>query len=313
MKKLTAILLILALCLSGCGKEDDSQASPAASQMPDTPSVRFLTTIPGTQKSFRTLAKAYTEQTGIPVEIISAGDEDLPQLLAGPEAPTAFTAAAGQLPLAYALPLDGSKLAEELLTQEFSLRHPDGTLAALPLELGVYGILVNVTLLRQAGFTPEDIHSFDTLKAVAEDIQSRSVTLGFDAFTAAGLSPSSLRFSGQLVSLPLYYELREAGVTETPPPHLGHRRRGPCPAPRCTRTAGRPASRTPPPPLPASTWSICAPFLTCTWPMPRQTPGFCRASTTRNPGSPLPPPWPYSIRAAAGSMQSSPGSLRSWP
>ena len=221
MKKLTAILLILALCLWGCGKGDDSQASDPASQTPDTPSVRFLTTIPGTEQSFRTLAKAYTEQAGIPVEIISAGDGALPQLLAGPEAPTAFTAAAGQLPLAYALPLDGSKLAEELLTQEFTIFHPDGTMAALPLELGVYGILVNVTLLRQAGFTPEDIHSFETLKAVAEDIQSRSVALGFDAFTAAGLSPSSLRFSGQLVSLPLYYELREAGINETPPAITG--------------------------------------------------------------------------------------------
>ena len=221
MKKLTAILLILALCLCACGKGDDSQASSPAPQEPDTPSVRFLTTIPGTEKSFRSLAKAYTEQTGVPVEIIFAGDEELTQLLAGPEAPTAFTAAAGQLPLDYALPLDGSKLAGELLTQEFTVRHSDGTLAALPLELGVYGLLVNVTLLRQAGYRLEDIHSFETLKTVAEDIQSRSVALGFDAFTAAGLSPSSLRFSGELVSLPLYYEFQEAGTTETPPAITG--------------------------------------------------------------------------------------------
>ena len=132
-------------------------------------------------------------------------------------APTAFTAAAGQLPLAYALPLDGSKLAEELLTQEFTIFHPDSTMAALPLELGVYGILVNVTLLRQAGFTPEDIHSFETLKAVAEDIHARSGELGFDAFSAPGLDgSSSWRFSGHLANMPLYYEFRDDGITEQP-------------------------------------------------------------------------------------------------
>ena len=68
-----------------------------------------------------------------------------------------------------------------------------------------------------AGYTVEDIQSFEDLKAVAEDITARKDELGFSAFSSAGLdSSSSWRFSGHLTNLPLFYEFRDDNVTSQP-------------------------------------------------------------------------------------------------
>lgn len=222
MKKLTVLLLALALSLCACGRKDAAQEPSAATQAPDTtPSVRLLNTIPEAEQTFQTLAGQYTARTGIPVEVVTARDDQFVQLLTGPDAPTVFTSADPQLAGDFALALDGAEIAGQLCTNDFNFYGPDGSLLAVPVELAAYGILVNVDLLERSGYTLADIHSFDTLKAVADDIQARSVELGFDAFTAAGLSPSSLRFSGHLASLPLYYEFRDAEITGTPPTITG--------------------------------------------------------------------------------------------
>ena len=42
---------------------------------------------------------------------------------------------------------------------------------------------MNTDLLSQAGYTVDDIQSFEDLKAVAEDITARKDELGFAAFT----------------------------------------------------------------------------------------------------------------------------------
>ena len=63
------------------------------------------------------------------------------------------------------------------------------------------------TLLAEAGYTVEEIQSFEDLKAVAEDIHARSAELGFDAFTSSSMSDdSSWRFTGHLANLEYYYE-----------------------------------------------------------------------------------------------------------
>ena len=61
-----------------------------------------------------------------------------------------------------------------------------------------------------------DIVDFDTLKAVADDIQARKDELGVEgAFTSAGLDGSSYwRFVTHLVNMPIYWEMEDKGVDE---------------------------------------------------------------------------------------------------
>jgi raffinose/stachyose/melibiose transport system substrate-binding protein len=92
-----------------------------------------------------------------------------------------------------------------------------------------YGLIYNKTLLNDycqmdnaVIKSPDDIQDFDTLKKVADDIQSRvdefNKQFGTDltgAFTSAGLDDgSSWRFSGHLANLPLYYEFKDDGLTD---------------------------------------------------------------------------------------------------
>ena len=79
-----------------------------------------------------------------------------------------------------------------------------------------YGIIYNKNLLKKAGYTQDDIKSFDDLKKVAEDITKRSKDLGFSAFTSAGMDGSSdWRFKTHLANLPIYYEYQKDGIENT--------------------------------------------------------------------------------------------------
>ena len=72
-------------------------------------------------------------------------------------------------------------------------------------------------VLEKAGYTPEDITNFETLKAVADDIQARKDELGIDgAFTSAGMDGSSdWRFKTHLANMPIYYEYLADGIGST--------------------------------------------------------------------------------------------------
>ena len=69
----------------------------------------------------------------------------------------------------------------------------------------------------------DEINNFATLKAVADDIQSRldeiNEKFGYDlqgAFTSAGMDGSSdWRFKTHLANLPIYYEYKDKGITST--------------------------------------------------------------------------------------------------
>ena len=63
----------------------------------------------------------------------------------------------------------------------------------------------------------DSIKSFDDLKKVADDIQSKKDDLGIKgAFTSAGMDGSSdWRFKTHLANLPIYYEYKEDGIDDT--------------------------------------------------------------------------------------------------
>ena len=116
----------------------------------------------------------------------------------------------------YCLDLSDSQLYGELTSDSFALKDGDA-IPAIAYVIETYGIIYNKELLTAAGYTQDDITSFDTLKAVADDIQARKDELGIQgAFTSAGMDSSSdWRFKTHLANLPIYYEYQADGITST--------------------------------------------------------------------------------------------------
>ena len=238
MKKLIAMLLalVMVLGLAACGSSTPTETeAPAAAgtagetqAAANTPAgegrVYYLNFKPEADAALQELAALYTEQTGVPVKVVTAASgtysDTLTAEMAKSEAPTVFNI--GNMSGLkdwdeYALDLTDTALAGELSTDDFNLYNEAGELKAMGHCYESFGIIVNTALLEKAGHSLEEITNFETLKAVADDIHARSAELGFDAFSASGLdSSSSWRFSGHLANMPLAYEFRDDGVVEQP-------------------------------------------------------------------------------------------------
>ena len=235
MKKLFAMLLVLAMVLSmaACGASAPAATeAPAATQAPaaDKPteapaaegSVYYLNFKPEQDEAWQKLAKEYTEKTGVPVTVLTAAsgtyEETLMAEMGKTEAPTLFQVN-GPVGLAnwvdYCYDLSGSDLYGHLVSDDFALKDGDAVLG-IGYVIETYGIIVNKTLLEKAGYTVDDIQSFADLKKVAEDITARSAELGFSAFSSAGMESSSdWRFKTHLANLPIYFEYQADGIGTT--------------------------------------------------------------------------------------------------
>ena len=242
MKKLIAMLLALALVfgLVACGGKTEEKApetaAPAAPEAaapetaaPEAPaeeaaagSVYYLNFKPEQDEAWQKLAETYTAETGVPVTVLTAAsgtyEETLMAEMGKSEAPTLFQVN-GPVGLAnwkdYCYDLSGSDIYGHLTNDGFALTE-DGAVYGIAYVIESYGIIANKALLAKAGYAVEDINSFETLKAVAEDITARSAELGFAAFSSAGMDSSSdWRFKTHLANLPIYFEYQEDGIGTT--------------------------------------------------------------------------------------------------
>ena len=221
MKKFLAMLLalVMALSLVACGekKDDTNEGGDTA-----TGKVYYLNFKPEQDQDWQDLAKAYTEETGVPVTVLTAAsgtyEEKLTSEIAKTDAPTLFQVN-GPVGLAnwkdYCYDLKDSQIYGELTSDSFALKDGDAV-AGIGYVIESYGLIANKTLLEKAGYTVEDIQSFDDLKKVAEDITARKDELGFAAFTSAGMDGSSdWRFKTHLANLPIYFEYQADGINST--------------------------------------------------------------------------------------------------
>ena len=240
MKKLLAVLLALVMVLSlvACGAapaetpntpaEPETPATEEPAAEPETPaatgSVYYLNFKPESAAAWQEIAKTSTEQTGVPVKVVTAAsgqyDTTLTAELDKDAAPTMFQV--GNLGAVnsygeFCYNLEGTDVYNEMTTTDFNLKNEAGETVSIGYCYEAFGIIVNKALLEKAGHSVDEITNFESLKAVADDIHARADELGFDAFTSAGLDgSSSWRFSGHLANMPLYYEFRDDGVTEQP-------------------------------------------------------------------------------------------------
>ena len=237
MKKLIALLLavVMVMGLAACGSKTTTETkapteakvdAPATEAKTDAPaaagSVYYLNFKPEQDEAWQKLAAEYTAQTGVPVTVLTAAsgtyEETLMAEMGKTEAPTMFQVN-GPVGLAnwadYCYDLSGSDLYSHLTSDGFALKDGDAVLG-IAYVVESYGLITNKTLLEKAGYTVDDINSFDTLKAVAEDITARSGELGFAAFTSAGMDSSSdWRFKTHLANLPIYFEYQADGIGTT--------------------------------------------------------------------------------------------------
>lgn len=214
MKRKLALLMALMMLVAtsaGCGSDKKG-------------SVYYLNFKPEADQAWQELAKLYTEQTGVKIKIVTAAsgtyEETLTAEMGKSSAPTLFQCgneAGLKTWQDYCLDLSGTNFYKEMSTDDFNLKGDNGEVYAVGYCYEAFGLITNVKLLEQAGYTLGDINNFESLKAVAEDITARSEELGFAAFTSSGLDgSSSWRFSGHLANMPLYYEFKDDGVVSTP-------------------------------------------------------------------------------------------------
>ena len=223
MKKILAMLVAATMILGMVNIFAVAETTAAGS-------VYYLNFKPEQAEQWEALAKVYTEQTGVPVTVVTAAsgtyEDTLRSEIEKPEAPTLFQVN-GPVGLKtwsdYCLDLSDTEVYKELKSDDFALKQ-DGQVLGLAYVIETYGLIYNKDLLAKYCALDNavikdasEINNFATLKAVADDIQARKDELGvLGAFTSAGMDSSSdWRFKTHLANLPIYYEYKADGIGTT--------------------------------------------------------------------------------------------------
>ena len=174
MKKLLAVLLALVMVLSlvACGAAPaETPNTPAEPETPATeepaaePETRprpaactTSTSSPSLTRPGREIAKTYTEQTGVPVKVVTAAsgqyDTTLTAELDKDAAPTMFQV--GNLGAVnsygeFCYNLEGTDVYNEMTTTDFNLKNEAGETVSIGYCYEAFGIIVNKALLEKAG------------------------------------------------------------------------------------------------------------------------------------------------------------------
>ena len=218
---------LMAASLAACGGNGGSSdgGSSEGGESTGAGSVYWLNFKPELDETAQAVAASYTEQTGVPVKVVTAASGTYNQTLLSEmdktDAPTLFVIgnAAGVTEWGeYAMDLKGTAIEAELSTDAYNLYDAEGKLVSMGYCYECYGIVANAELIEKAGHSIDDIKDFESLKTVAEDIHARAGELGFDAFVATDMDDSSSwRVTGHLANLEYYYEEQDdGGWTECP-------------------------------------------------------------------------------------------------
>lgn len=255
-KKVISTLLCAAMVsgmLMGCGGSEDTTQVPAETESAteteaatetettdqaeteteadtESGSVYYLNFKPEVDEQWQEIAAAYTEETGVPVKVVTAAsgtyEEVLKSEIAGSEAPTLFQING---PIGYnswkdyCMDLTDTDLYANLSDKSLAITGEDGGVYGIPYTVESYGIIYNDAIM-QAYFamdgavvtSMDEINSFETLKAVVEDMQAKKDELGIEGvFASTSLLPGEdWRWQTHLANIPVYYEYKDKGVTD---------------------------------------------------------------------------------------------------
>ena len=153
----------------------------AATMIPSVPvmadgggKVYYLNFKPEADEAWQNLAKAYTEETGTDVTVVTAAsgqyETTLQSEMAKSDAPT-LVQVNGPVGLKnwkdYCYDLKDADITKELTSDAYELKDGDAV-DGIAYVIESYGLITNKTLLEKAGYTLDDIKSFDDLKKALE-------------------------------------------------------------------------------------------------------------------------------------------------
>lgn len=224
-RRLMATVLVAAVPLGfliGCG------GSPEKADQETH--VYYLNPKGEVQHEWDEITEAYKKETGNTVKVTTATnyDDSLKSEMAKKNPPTIFQTNLMRFdPWKNSMAdLQETDLYKQLRDKNLALKSDDGAhTVAIPYVMESYGIIYNKELFGKYLKLPKakvksinDIKSFQSLKAVADDIQDRKEELGVKgAFTSTGFEQTSAwRFNTHLANIPLYYEFKDEGVTRQP-------------------------------------------------------------------------------------------------
>lgn len=216
--------------------ETETETETATEETADTTeasaeggSVYYLNFKPEVDAQWQEIAAAYTAETGVPVKVVTAASGTYEEVLksesAGSDAPTLFQING---PVGYnawkdyCMDLSNTDLYNNLSDKSLAIA-ADGGVYGIPYTVEVYGIIYNDAIM-QAYFamdgavakSVDEINSFDTLKAVVEDMQAKKDDLGIDGvFASTSLLPGEdWRWHTHLANILVYYELKDKGASD---------------------------------------------------------------------------------------------------
>ncbi len=209
--------------------EESGTEAPAASA--EGGSVYYLNFKPEVDEQWQQIASDYTAATGVDVKVVTAAsgtyEEVLKSEIAGSDAPTLFQVNG---PVGYSswkdycMDLSNTELFKNLSDQSLAVYGEDGKPYGVPYTVEAYGIIYNDAIMQAyfamdgaAATSIDEINSFDKLKAVVEDMQAKKDDLGITGvFASTSLLPGEdWRWQTHLANLPVYYELKDKGITDT--------------------------------------------------------------------------------------------------
>ncbi|MGN0387272.1 MAG: ABC transporter substrate-binding protein [Suilimivivens sp.] len=193
-------------------------------------SVYYLNFKPEVDEQWQEIAAAYTEETGVPVKVVTAAsgtyEEVLKSEIAGSDAPTLFQING---PVGYnswkdyCLDLTDTDLYKSLADQSLAIKGEDGGVYGVPYTVESYGIIYNDAIMQKyfamdgaVATSVDEINNFDTLKSVVEDMQAKKDDLGIEGvFACTSLLPGEdWRWQTHLANIPVYYEYKDKNVTD---------------------------------------------------------------------------------------------------
>lgn len=225
LTKLLCMTMAVGL-LVGCGKGDNS------GQDSDTGSVYYMNFKPEVAHVWEEIAEVYEQETGVPVKVVTAAggnyESTLKSEIVKSDAPTLFQVngpVGYQAWKDYCADLSDTQFYQALSDKELAIKGEDGGVYGVPYTMEGYGLIYNREIMNRYFATSgakagsvEEIRDFETLKAVAEDMQSKKEELGIKGvFASTSLLPGDeWRWHTHLANLPVYAEYQQKGKTDMP-------------------------------------------------------------------------------------------------
>jgi len=225
-KKVLSVLLCVAMAVTGlvgCGggssQKDDSVGS-----------VYYMNFKPEVTDVWEEIAEVYTEETGVEVKVVTAAggnyESTLKSEIVKSDAPTLFQINGPigyQSWKDYCADLSDTEFYNALSDKELAITGEDGGVYGVPYTIEGYGIIYNLEIMNKyfamdgAVVTSiDEITSYETLKAVVEDMQAKKDALGIKGvFASTSLLPGEeWRWQTHLANLPVNAEYEANGVSD---------------------------------------------------------------------------------------------------